>query len=245
MARRPLYRDHAIVLRTWRLGEADRIVSVLGREHGKIRAVAKGVRKTRSRYGALLEPGGHIELQLYPGRELDTMTQAATVDHFAGVRGDLQRFSQAAVMLEAVEHVALDREPNLPLYQLLLGALRTLEAGDRPLLLTGFLLKLLALEGVQPALNHCVSCGATDDLCFFDARGGGAKCRSCRGGMPLSADGFGLMHLILEGRVGLALQEPPSRLTRDLQLLLTMAVEAHLNRQLRSAAFLVGMPSAR
>ena len=228
------------MLRTWRLGEADRIVSVLGRDHGKLRAVAKGVRKTRSRYGALLEPAGHVELQLYPGRELDTMTQAATVDHFSAVRGDLQRFSRAAVMLEVTDVVALEREPNLPLYQLLLGALRTLEAGDRPLLLSGFLLKLLALEGVQPALTYCVACGSADDLAFFDSLGGGAKCRRCRGGIPLPADGFGLMQLILEGRVSLALQEPESRLTRDIQFLLTTAVEAHINRHLRSAALLGG-----
>ena len=236
MARRPTYRAQAVVLRSWRFGEADRVISLFTRDHGKLRAVAKGVRKTKSRYGGLLEPGSHVELMLYPGRELDTITQVATIDRMAEIRTDLERIGRAAVMLETVEYLAIDRSPQPDLYQLLLGALRTLDAGDRPLLLAGFLFKLLVAEGVGPALGHCTGCGTTEDLVAVDSATSGARCRRCRGGVPLPPDGFGLLHLMTTGRVGLALQEPASYLTETLEHLATGCMEHHLERQLRSAA---------
>ena len=156
-----LYRDHGIVLRTWRLGEADRIASLLTRRNGKVRAVAKGARKTRSRFGARVEPGAHLALQLYAGRsELETLAQAEAVEPMRAIRADLCRLGRAAVLLEVADHAVVERQPNEPLYHLLLGALRSLEDADRPLVVSGFVLKLLALEGVQPDLTHCIGCGA-------------------------------------------------------------------------------------
>ena len=84
-----LYRDHGIVLRTHKLDEADRIITFMTERHGKVRAVAKGVRKTKSKFGARLEPTSHVALQLYEGRELDIVTQAESVDHFKAIREDL------------------------------------------------------------------------------------------------------------------------------------------------------------
>src|SRR5690606_13043863 len=99
-----LYRDHGVVLRSWKLGEADRIVSIVTRENGKVRAVAKGVRKPSSRFGARLEPTCHVSLQLYRGRgELDTVTQVEVVDRFPSLRTDLDRWARASAMLEAAE----------------------------------------------------------------------------------------------------------------------------------------------
>jgi hypothetical protein len=132
-----LYRDHALVLRTYKLGEADRIVVLLTQDHGKVRTVAKGVRKTTSRHGARLEPIAHVRVQLYRGRELDTVTQVETVDSFSAIRHDLDRLGRAAILLEAIEAVTLEREPDPRLFALLLGGLRTLEAADRPLLVAG------------------------------------------------------------------------------------------------------------
>ena len=100
-----LYRDEAIVLRTYKLGEADRIVVLFTKARGKVRAVAKGVRKTKSRFGARLEPTSHVALQLYEGRELDTITQAETLDHFRPIRDDLDRLGRASSMLEAVDQI--------------------------------------------------------------------------------------------------------------------------------------------
>src|ERR1041384_3197369 len=121
-----LYRDEGIVLRTHKLGESDRIVSLYTRQRGKVRAVAKGVRKTKSRFGARLEPPTHPQPLLYEGRELDIVTQAETVDHFRAIRDDLDRLTRAVAMLEAVDQLGLEGEANEPLYQMLLGALPAL-----------------------------------------------------------------------------------------------------------------------
>src|SRR5213075_417687 len=121
-----LYREYAIVLRTIKLGEADRIITFVTQGRGKVRAVAKGVRKTKSRFGARLEPLTHVSLLLYAGRELDIVTQAETVDHFRTIREDLRRMSSAMALLEAVDQVSQERENNPRLYQMLLGALRSL-----------------------------------------------------------------------------------------------------------------------
>ncbi|MEZ5207883.1 MAG: DNA repair protein RecO [Acidimicrobiales bacterium] len=121
-----LYRDQGVVLRTWKLGEADRIVVLMTKGHGKVRAVAKGVRKTRSKFGSRLEPTSHIAVQLYPGRELDTVTQVDSIDHFRAIRDDLDLLARAVPLLEAVDQLALEGEPNRRLYEMLVGALRTL-----------------------------------------------------------------------------------------------------------------------
>ncbi|MPY96231.1 MAG: DNA repair protein RecO [Acidimicrobiia bacterium] len=230
-----LYREHGIVLRTWRLGEADRIVSVLTRHHGKVRAVAKGARKTRSRFAARLQPSRHLSLQLFAGRgDLDTVTQAETVDGFTAIASDLGRLGRASVMLEVTEHVSLDREPNVALYQLLLGALRTLEAADRPLVLTGFLLKLLTQEGVQPALDGCVSCGEREDLVTYDTASGGVRCRRCRAGLVLADGSLEVMRHIVAGRLRSVLDEAESPATRGAEQVAVMATERFLERRLRA-----------
>ena len=127
-----LYRDQGVVLRTIRLGEADRIVTFVTEGHGKVRAVAKGVRKTKSRFGGRLEPLTNVSVLFYEGRELDIVSQAETIDHFRPVRDDLDRLGRANALLEAVDQVAQEREPNARLYQMLVGALRALSAADSP-----------------------------------------------------------------------------------------------------------------
>lgn len=233
-----LYRDHGVVLRTYKLGEADRIVVLVTRGHGKVRAVAKGVRKTRSRFGARLEPPGHVALQLYQGRELDVVTQAETVDGFRAIREDLDRFGRAANLLEAVDQVAFEREPHPRLYQMLLGALRTLAATDAPLVVPAFYWKLLALEGLRPELDQCVSCGRPDRLEAFDLGEGGVLCRDCRRGHPLSPEALDLLRRILGGELGGALNAAESEATREVDHLATRAVEHHLERRLRSVGML-------
>lgn len=229
-----LYRDQGIVLRTWKLGEADRIVVIMTKGHGKVRAVAKGVRKTRSKFGARLEPTSHVVLQLYPGRELDTVTQVESIDHFRPIRDDLDLLSRAVTMLEAVDQLALEREPNVRLYQMLLGALRTLASGATALVVPGFFLKALSLEGFRPVVDTCVACGATDDLVAFDEMSGGVLCRACRRGSALSPEALSLLQRILGGQLGSALNEEPSPATHEVDVLATRLMEHHLERRLRS-----------
>jgi len=229
-----LYRDRGVVLRTYRLGEADRIVVVLTEGHGKIRAVAKGVRKTKSRFGGRLEPTSHVSLQLYEGRELDVVTQADTLEHHRQVREDLDRLAKASAVLEAVDQVAQDREPSPQLYRMTVGALRSLEQQDSPLLLAGFYWKLLAAEGVAPLVDACARCGSDGPLVAFALTEGGVLCRECRTGVPISAEVLALLRRVLGGDLNRALLEPASRATRELDSLATTAMESHLERRLRS-----------
>jgi DNA repair protein RecO (recombination protein O) len=233
-----LYRDEGVVLRTWKLGEADRIIVFLTRGHGKVRAVAKGVRKTRSKFGARLEPTTNVAVQFYEGRELDIVTQAETIDYFRTIRDDLDLFARASAMLEAVDQLALEQHENVRLYQMLVGGLRTLAAQATPLVVPAFFFKLLALEGFRPMVHECVDCGVTADLVAFDFEAGGALCREHRRGSPVAPESLELLQAILGGRLGTALEAPESAATHQLDDLATRAVEHHLERRLRSVGVL-------
>lgn len=229
------YSDRAVVLRTMPLGEADRIVTLMTESHGRVRAVAKGIRRTTSKFGSRLEPTTHVSLQLYVGRELDTITQAETIAHMGSVRDDLHRFSRANVMLETVDQVSPEKEPNAALYRMLVGALTELDRDDAPLVLAGFLLKLLALEGFQPQLDVCVACGATEDLVAFDIDDGGMRCRNDRRGIALDDDAVALMRQILGGELTAALRVEASAATAETEAVAVGLVEHHIERRLRAA----------
>jgi len=232
-----LYRETGVVLRTMRLGEADRIVTFLTSGRGKVRAVAKGVRKTKSRFGGRLEPLNHVSLLLYEGRELDVVTQAESIEQFRAVREDLDRLAKAQSLLEAADQVAQERHAAGRLYTMLLGALRALAAADSPLLVPAFFLKVLALEGFQPMLDGCAGCGSEAELVAFDVGEGGALCRTCAGrlsALALSADGLALVRRVLGGDLASCLREPPSRATAEVDRLATRTLEHHLERRLRS-----------
>lgn len=199
--------------------------------------MAKGVRKTRSKFGARLEPTSHAALQLYEG-ELDVITQAESIDHFRAIRDDLDRLTKAVAMLEAVDQLAQEREVNPRLYQMLLGALRSLAAADSALVVPGFFLKLLALEGYRPVVDDCVACGATEDLVAFDLDSGGVLCRGCRRGQAVSPDALDLLQQILGGGLAGALRQPASPATHEVDQLATRSLEHHLERRLRSVAVL-------
>ncbi|MGH9164626.1 MAG: DNA repair protein RecO [Acidimicrobiales bacterium] len=229
-----LYRDQAVVLRTMRLGEADRIVTMVTPGRGKVRAVAKGVRKTSSRFGSRLEPISHVSLLLYEGRELDIVTQAETLDHFRAIREDLDRMRRAICLLEAVDQVAQERKASPRLYQMLVGALRSLAARDAALLVPAFFWKLVSLEGSHPLLDACATCGATDRLEAFDLGEGGVLCRTCRQGVPVSAEALELLRRMLGGDLARVLHEPASEVTAEVEELAHRAIEHHLERRLRS-----------
>jgi DNA repair protein RecO (recombination protein O) len=229
-------------LRTHKLGEADRIVVLLTAGRGKVRAVAKGVRKTRSRFGGRLEPPGHVSLLLYQGRNLDTINQAESLDHYRPIREDLDRMTDAMALIEAVDQVAQEGEPNAPLYRMLTGALETLSDTEHrsPLLVAGFYWKVLALEGVAPMLYECVRCGATDELTSFDWTEGGVLCREHRKGPAVDLEALRLIRQILGGQLARALEEPVGPATSTVSALATSALEAHLERRLRAVHLLHG-----
>jgi DNA repair protein RecO (recombination protein O) len=230
----PLYRDTGVVLRTYKLGEADRIVVILCAERGKIRAVAKGVRKTKSRFGGRLEPLNHVALQLYEGRELDIVSQVETIDSVAPLMTDLDRLTQGVALLEAVDQLTPDREPVPHIYRMLVGALRTLEAKHAPLVVPAFFWKLLKSEGVRPQLEQCVSCGETENLVAFDMNEGGVLCRQCRRGTAISPEALHLMRMILGGGLNEALERDFSSEVSEVTHLATAALEHHIERRLKA-----------
>ncbi len=234
-----LYRDTGVVLRTYKLGEADRIIVLMTAEHGKVRAVAKGVRKTRSRFGGRLEPLCHLSLLMHEGRNLDVVSQVDTIDSPAPLLSDLDRLTQGLAIVEAVDQIAMDREPAPALYRMLVGALRTLETRPSPIVVPAFYWKVLASEGVQPQLDACVSCGAGEPgalLVAFDMNEGGVLCRACRRGRSVSPEALRITRMILGGQLNAALDETASPATAEVGHLATAALEHHLERKLRSVA---------
>ena len=242
-----LFRDKGVVLRSYRLGEADRIVVFLTERHGKVRAVAKGVRRTNSKFGARLEPLTHVDLLLWQGRsDLDIVNQVEVLDAYRPVREDLARVAQGLALLEVAEQLAQERHPDPRLYSMLTGALRALSnpVADPTLLAPSFFLKALVLEGAGPVLNACAACGEPDgavELVAFDLVAGGALCRPHRSGRPMSQDALALLRRILGGELGAVLAGPPPPGADEVAALSTEAMEAHLDRRIRSVRSTAGL----
>lgn len=234
-----LYRDVGVVLRTYKLRESDRIVVLMTQDHGKVRAVAKGVRKTKSKFGARLEPMSHVRVLLYRGRELDIVSQADSVEPLAPMLSSLDRASQGMAAIEAVDQLGLEREPNPRLYRMAVGVLRTIAERPAALNVPAFYWKLLAAEGLEPQLHACVRCGEGEpdvQLVAFDLNEGGTVCRACRSGSSLSPAALGIVRDILGGRLNEALALDESPATHEVGTLATRALEHHIERRLRAVA---------
>ena len=229
-----LYKDEAVVLRTMRLGEADRIVTFVGRGQGRIRAVAKGVRKTKSRFGGRLEPFTQVSLVMWRGRsDLDIVTQVEAVQPNRSIREDLDRFAQGAVMLEAVDRVVQDREPSVRIFNLLVDGLSALGSGRSPLVLPWFLLKLLGVAGFAPSLDGCTECGAP--ALWFSPGQGGAVCAACRSTDAVQVTS-GVLKLLNDLMMEGAWMSPDPQVVTTATRLARTYAEYHLERRLRSAS---------
>jgi DNA repair protein RecO (recombination protein O) len=240
---RELYRDTGVVLRTYRLRESDRIVVIMTEHHGKVRAVARGVRKTKSKFGSRLEPMSHTRLLLVRGRELDIVSQAESVESVAPLLSSLDRTSRAMAIIEAVDQLSIEREPDPQLYRMLVGALRSIADNPSPLTVAAFYLKVLAAAGVGPELQSCVRCseqGPQVQLVAFDTSEGGVVCRSCRSGVAISSGAIELMRDVLGGRLSHALAQPESAITHEIGSIATRCLEHHVERRLRAVAMFEG-----
>jgi DNA repair protein RecO (recombination protein O) len=218
-----LYRDTGVVLRVQKLGEADRIVTLLTRRCGKIRAVAKGVRRTRSRWGARLEPFNHVDVQCYTGRSLDVITQCQTLDAFgSGVVSDYARYTAGCAILETADRLVSEEGhgDSLRVYLLLVGAVRALAGRERDasLILDAFLLRAMSHAGWAPSITECAKCAAPGPHRAFSVQGGGAVCDVCR---PPGS--------VLPGPDA---ADAPTR--RDTSGLVAAHLQWHMERQLRS-----------
>jgi len=220
----------------------------LTENNGKVRSIAKGVRKTRSKFGGRLEPLSLLDVQFHRGRDLDIVNQVETVDSTHNVFGDLDSMTEAIAVLEAVDQLVPDREPVPHMYRMLVGARRTLLTRPSPLVVPAFLWKLLASEGVHPVLDRCSLCDETpeagSEFGTFDVRHGGVTCSACRAGIPVSRAALDLMREVLGGGLGEALDRAfhPEGQTLDdpvineVSALATKAFEHHVERRLRSVS---------
>ena len=241
----PTYRDEAVVLRTHKLGEADRIITLLSRRHGKIRAVAKGVRRTTSKFGARLEPFSHIDLQLAVGRSLDVITQVESLDAFGEPLTDnYPAYTAGQVMLETADRLVVEEaEPAVQQYLLLVGALRALNDGTsdgrRPptLILDSYLLRAMGMAGYAPSFVDCARCGLAGPHRAFSPALGGAVCERCRpaGAARPAPETLALLGALLEGRWR-DTRQVSDQIAREASGITAAFLAWHLDRNLRSLA---------
>ncbi len=238
----PLYRDEAIVLRTHKLGEADRIITLLTRHHGRVRAVARGVRRTTSRWGSRLEPFNHVDLQFAEGRSLDTITQAETLTPLhSRIALDYERYTAGTVMLETAERVVTEeREPATQQFLLLVGGLRAMSghAQPAPQVLDSYLLRAMSVAGYAPSFDHCVGCGDEGPHRFFNPSAGGVMCVVCKlpGSATPAEQTVRALAALLTGEWE-TIAGTDARHLREASNLVGAYVAWHLERGLRSMAY--------
>lgn len=239
------YKTEGIVLRSLRFGEADRVLHLYTLERGRVGAVAKGVRRTKSRFGARLEPLSHVELVLHQGSgELHTVTGVELIRPHAAARDDPYRLQVGLVGLEAMLRLYPDQEQNPRAFEALTRFLDLLDEAprrtpDRPgldPLVLAFQLKLLWLSGYLPHVTSCVNCGAASEIVGFSPRAGGVVCRACsEGSIVLSPAGRAGIDALLRhpladaGAVGLS-----ERAAREALAVVTASYEEHGGFRLRT-----------
>lgn len=229
-----IYKDEGVVLKTIKLGEADRIVTIFTRSNGKVRAVAKGIRKTKSRFGARLEPFTRADLVIYKGRNLDTITAADIVTSFDEIRSDYMKLLPGVALLDVVEKITPERERAFSTYALLVGGLKALAAGH-PNVVPSFLVKLLSISGYHPQLTSCAACGESAVLGAFSPSLGGAICEMCwheaGDSIRMGSDEIALMARLLGSDFG---QPADPRTTIVMTQALRSYAEYHLERPLKT-----------
>ena len=225
------------MLRSIRLGEADAVLHLYTRERGRVGAVAKGVRRTKSRFGARLEPLSHVDLVLHKGAgELHTVTGVELIRPHAAARDEPYRLQVGLIGLEAMLRLFPDQERNPRAFEALtrfLDLLDELSARDAPAatdpLALSFQLKLLWVSGYLPHVTSCVNCGATNELVGFSTRAGGAVCRACsEGAIPLSPAGrAGIDALLRTPLADATAAGLTDRAARDALAVITGSYEEH------------------
>ena len=212
-------KTEAIVLRSIRYGEADRILHLYTPDHGKMSAIAKGARRSRSRFGARLEPFFHIRVMLHQGRsDLHTVTGVDTIDPHAALRGSAASLDAAARACDAVARMFETDDPHPEVFALLTNELSLLAGGpgaSGPANALAFRLKLLLAAGIVPQLGACATCGERDHLAGFSAAAGGVVCSSCESAsFPLSEDAYAFLVAALGQPLARAPQAPERALVQ-------------------------------
>ena len=234
-------KTQAVVLRSIRYGEADRILHLYTPHRGRVGAIAKGVRRTRSRFGGRLEPFFRLDLVLHEGRgELLTVTAAETVDGYARLRGHGAALDAAARACDAVARLFETSDPHPAVYHLLCNELALLDRGGAAAAThanqLAFRLKLLLAAGLAPQLAACANCGVREHLTGFSGAAGGVVCSACEAtGFPFSAEA----HAFMSEALGRPLAETPvadERALRQVERAIADIAEHHGHTRLRVAS---------
>jgi DNA repair protein RecO (recombination protein O) len=240
--------DDAVVLRTFKSGEADRVVVLWTRHFGKVRVLAKGVRKTTSRMGATLETLAYVKADLVKTRgEFYIARHVAHRERLAALRGSYSRISAGYAVVEAIDAIPSDGVGDEAIFDLLTRVLATLddEAYDPTLVPASFFFRLLALDGSAPVVDLCVNCGRPGPLVAFDAAIGGTLCDQCRQGVALSSAALALIRRMLGGDLASVLRESPPPGAGEVMAIAQEAIEVHFGRRLRSPGAVAPLAARR
>jgi len=231
--------DEAVVLRTYRSGESDRVVVLWTRGHGKVRVLAKGVRKTSSKLGGNLEVLAYVRVDLVKTRgEFYIVRHVQHCDRLTTLRSSYDRINAGYAVVEVVDAIPSDDVPDEGIFDLLVRVLVTLdnESFDPTLVPASFYLRLLEHDGSAPVLERCVHCGVEGPLVAFDAQIGGALCAKCRSGSAMSNEALQLVRRIVGGDLAAVLRETPTAVAGEVAALAQHSIEQHFGRRLRAAA---------
>lgn len=231
------FRDDAVVLRTYKSGESDRVAVLWTRHHGKVRVFAKGIRKTSSRLGGNLETLAYVDVDLVKTRgDFYVARHVAHRERLTTLRSSYGRINAGYAVVEVVDAIPSDDVADEGIFDLVARVLLTLddERFDPALVPTSFYFKLLAHDGSEPVVDACVNCGRTGPLVAFDAQVGGTLCPDCRSGTSISPEALALVRRILGGDLAAVLRDEPPPGAGEVMALALDAVEAHFGRHLRA-----------
>ncbi len=231
------FRDDAVVLRTYKSGESDRIAVLWTRQHGKVRVLAKGIRKTTSKLGGNLEPLAYVHIDLVKSRgDLYIARNVQHRERLVVLRSSYGRINAGYAVVEVVDAIPSDDVADEGIFDLLVRVLVTLdkESFDPALVPASFYLRLLAHDGSEPVVDSCVNCGREGPLVAFDAAVGGTLCAQCRSGTAISPDALALLRRILGGDLAAVLREASPRGAGEVATLAHEAIELHFGRRLRA-----------
>ncbi len=230
-------RDDAVVLRTYKSGESDRVVVLWTRHYGKVRVLAKGIRKATSRLGGNLETLAYVNVDLVKTRgDFYIARHLAHKDRLETLRKSYSRINAGYAVVEVMDAIPSDDVPDEDIFELLTRVLLTLddESYDPMLVPSSFYFKLLALDGSGPVVNVCVNCGRDAALVAFDAAVGGTLCADCRSGTSISPAALSLLRRIMSGDLAAVLREETPGGAGEVMAIALDSIESHFGKQLRA-----------
>lgn len=239
-----LLRSEAIVLRTRDFGEADKILTLLTADYGKVSAVAKGCRRIRNRLMGVSAPFVHMRALIFEGKSLDTLSQGELIHSFIDIREDLEKMAYAAYMAEVVDQMTEEKHPVPLLFKLLLGCFQVLSDGHNPDVVARYFdVNCLSILGYRPQLNFCVACDNETELSCISAVAGGVLCASCgkqdQTAVPLSPGALQMLRRFLITSVDrLKVLQVSAEMLREMERAMRLFMDYRLPGPLKSLDFL-------